>query len=841
MTSSIQLLRSSNAQERPFPGNLLDGQPAINTNPQEPGLFFKANDGTIIKIGPAAITSDGAPPNSGAVGQTGNTIGELWLDKSLSVPVLRVYDGFQWIDAGSGGGGGGGAGTFVRWIYTAVGGETTLSGTSGGVTLAYSPSLEEVFVNGVLITRGSDYVATNGTSITGLAPLSPGDVVTVTSIIPLSTIVTPGQVSLLRWTVNATAGQTLLSGTDLNGSTLAYTAGLEEVYVNGVFFRRGLDYTATNGTSITLTAALTLVDEVTVLAWSPFTVANQITNQEVASNAGIESSKLAFTQSGAGAVSRTVLSKLTDVVSIKDFGAVGDGVTNDRLAFIAAMNAASGKTLFIPSGTYLIAIPDGGGLGGIPEGTTIQGEGDRSFLDIRTTTTTYLNVFGVRSNVSFKDLKMKLTVQSTQLASLFVFSGPIARNIKFVNCDIFSSTGVSTPSHFTFLFNTPSALSSEVSDVLIDRCSIHNWHFTVLKTNPSQSTERRWVITGNRFYDNQTAHWSPNSPSGVWDDMIISNNLFGSIYDNSPGSVHHIGLASCTNCVISNNTFKGLTAGEAIHIEEASENIAISGNVIEVGELTDQTTWGDGIRILDNDIGGLPRKAPAYFSITGNTLKRSGSIGGVGIAFQYDPEAPNARNMTCTGNTIEGFRQGIEVDAEADSLRISNNLIVGCSSAIFIPGSGSPHIQDNTMISCGKGYDGAGLVGKSHFINCVTPFGPFPSSLLTTTAWSTEKRNIALNAANNTTIVLLQVGARIRGNFVFSIGSGVSTVSGSIALTYDGTTLTTTTNSSFAIGSLAYTSMTVSGGNLNLTIFNAGATLTGQVLRADFDGTHIFN
>jgi hypothetical protein len=68
MASSIQLLRSNNPNERPFPGNLLDGQPAINTNAEEPGLFFKATDGSIVKIGPAAITSDGNPPNTGGTG-----------------------------------------------------------------------------------------------------------------------------------------------------------------------------------------------------------------------------------------------------------------------------------------------------------------------------------------------------------------------------------------------------------------------------------------------------------------------------------------------------------------------------------------------------------------------------------------------------------------------------------------------------------------------------------------------------------------------------------------------------------------------------------------------------
>ena len=57
-----------------------------------------------------------------------------------------------------------------------------------------------------------------------------------------------------------------------------------------------------------------------------------------------------FEQSGAGAVQRTIESKLQDVVSVKDFGAVGDGVSDDTAAFRAAANTHS--AVFVPTGTY---------------------------------------------------------------------------------------------------------------------------------------------------------------------------------------------------------------------------------------------------------------------------------------------------------------------------------------------------------------------------------------------------------------------------------------------------------------------------------------------------------
>jgi hypothetical protein len=75
-----------------------------------------------------------------------------------------------------------------------------------------------------------------------------------------------------------------------------------------------------------------------------------ILNADVNASAGIVTSKLSFTQAGTGAVARTVDSRLKDFVSVKDFGAVGDGVTNDTTAINAAL--ATGKNVYFPQGTY---------------------------------------------------------------------------------------------------------------------------------------------------------------------------------------------------------------------------------------------------------------------------------------------------------------------------------------------------------------------------------------------------------------------------------------------------------------------------------------------------------
>lgn len=59
-----------------------------------------------------------------------------------------------------------------------------------------------------------------------------------------------------------------------------------------------------------------------------------------------------FTATGTGAATRTSHDKFSDAISIKDFGAVGDGLTDDTNAIINALLAHD--SVFIPSGEYLI-------------------------------------------------------------------------------------------------------------------------------------------------------------------------------------------------------------------------------------------------------------------------------------------------------------------------------------------------------------------------------------------------------------------------------------------------------------------------------------------------------
>jgi hypothetical protein len=84
------------------------------------------------------------------------------------------------------------------------------------------------------------------------------------------------------------------------------------------------------------------------------TNATGLVNAGVDAAAGIVSTKLANTQTGTGAVSRTIQNKFTDIVSVKDFGALGDNSNDDTTAIQAAIDSGAKRILF-PAGTYKIS------------------------------------------------------------------------------------------------------------------------------------------------------------------------------------------------------------------------------------------------------------------------------------------------------------------------------------------------------------------------------------------------------------------------------------------------------------------------------------------------------
>ena len=162
----------------------------------------------------------------------------------------------------------------------------------------------------------------------------------------------------------ATAGQTVFTLT-----TMAYQPGTNNlvVYVDGVNQIEGGAYSfvETSSTVVTFTNGLhvgALVKFVSAETLSGGATSADLVSFEgfknqigsVQSLAGDNGSDwIGFEPAGSGAVARSAQDKLRETVSVKDFGAVGDGVTDDTAAIQAALNSGT-KEIHITQGTYRI-------------------------------------------------------------------------------------------------------------------------------------------------------------------------------------------------------------------------------------------------------------------------------------------------------------------------------------------------------------------------------------------------------------------------------------------------------------------------------------------------------
>lgn len=77
-----------------------------------------------------------------------------------------------------------------------------------------------------------------------------------------------------------------------------------------------------------------------------------------------------------GFKSSNVYTALERTISVKDYGAVGDGITDDSAAFIAARTAAAGKKIHVPAGTYKL-----NNVLSSSEDLILEGDGDATVLD----------------------------------------------------------------------------------------------------------------------------------------------------------------------------------------------------------------------------------------------------------------------------------------------------------------------------------------------------------------------------------------------------------------------------------------------------------------------------
>lgn len=149
-------LRSNLNSDRPKPATLQLGQLAVNYGASEPGLYIEDTGGAIRKIGPNHYSA--TAPNSTPAGQTGNSVGETWVDSSTTAYYLKVWNGSGW-----------------QIIGSAYADSANSATTAGFASSANSAVIASGSLTANTSTLASGCVVTSGVIVTTSLPASPAE------------------------------------------------------------------------------------------------------------------------------------------------------------------------------------------------------------------------------------------------------------------------------------------------------------------------------------------------------------------------------------------------------------------------------------------------------------------------------------------------------------------------------------------------------------------------------------------------------------------------------------------------------------------------------------------
>lgn len=290
-----------------------------------------------------------------------------------------------------------------------------------------------------------------------------------------------------------------------------------------------------------------------------------------------------------GAVARTVHTKLQEFVSVRDFGAVGNGVTDDRAAIQTAYNTANaaGLGLHFPRGDYLVGQDSTNGWSLLFNGNVLlRGEGPQSRL---------------LGNGDYALIRVSEsgTTDYVDIA-----------NIRFDN----AGTGSFSAENQQWCLRIHKAVKS----LKISGCTFENFNEDAIYLGFNNSVlVKDAIITGNHFTNGGRTGIALISVNG----FVISDNIFDDI-DFQPIDIEpDINTYSAVNGIIKGNIIRGGGAAAfastraAIGVNHKSLAAAsVSGKIVIVDNVI--SSYGSGLNLAH----GIQTNFQNKIVIKGNTV-----------------------------------------------------------------------------------------------------------------------------------------------------------------------------------------------------------------------------
>lgn len=412
------------------------------------------------------------------------------------------------------------------------------------------------------------------------------------------------------------------------------------------------------------------------------------TTYAIGSGGSSSASAVSFIQSGTGAVGRTVAAKLGDFVSVKDFGAVGDGTTDDTTAIQLALN--TGRAVLAPKGTYkltstLNVTVDNTGLIGEGKGTVFApGAGTSDIFSLGDGTN---EISGLR----FENFTIWPSATRT---------GGYAFNCRFTTDSVWRNVRVGTIDNYVANGNTHRLYNGWYFD-RFSQNMIDGGELVVandgIKTrgNSDQSFGAELSIDGGLriVFLGGKGVWLGGASGGIYFNRFdISNCRYGVYCDSTlqPGITNREVFFG-TGCTIDSCTGWGINL-EATSVAllqanglwlSACGSVATGEGGIRIAPSAGVNAYWSGCRIQYNYQDGMALNTGAHV-ISGCSINNNGTgtPGGHGVLIVGSGVSTCTISGCAINNNGNGTRgNGISIGSGADNYSISGNRLFGNGSA----------------------------------------------------------------------------------------------------------------------------------------------------------------